>query len=398
MKANKVIALALTLALLTAVFAGCSGGASSQAPAPGSSAPAPEASGDTIKIGGLAPLTGAVAVYGVASNNGTKLAIEEVNAAGGLLGKQIEYIPYDDKGDTTEVVNAYNRLVSDDKVVAIIGAVTSKPTMSIGAKAAQDGIPVVSPTATALEVTSYGENIFRACFIDPFQGLTMARFAAEKLDAKTAAIMYDTGDDYSVGLMEAFTEAFTAAGGTITGSEGYATGDSDFNAQLTKIAAGKPEVLFLPVYYNDAALIAAQAKSAGITAPLLGADGWDGVVGAVSDAAVIEGAYFCNHFALEDEADIVKNFVSGYQTKYGEDPVSFSALGYDAAKILIAAIEAAGTTDKAAVVDALKNINVDAVTGRVSFDENRNPIKDVSIIKIVDGKNTLFEKLAASAN
>ncbi|NLK20825.1 MAG: ABC transporter substrate-binding protein [Epulopiscium sp.] len=350
------------------------------------------ADSDEIKIGGIAPLTGNVAVYGVAADRGAKLAIEEINAAGGILNKQIKYIVYDDKGDTTEAVNAYKKLTSNDKVDAIFGAVTSKPTLSVTPLAAKDNIPMISPTATALEVTEAGPNIFRACFIDPYQGEIMAKFAVEDLKAGKAAVVYNTADDYSVGVAEAFKAAFEANGAEIVSYEGYNGDDKDFKAVLTNVKAKDPEVLFIPDYYNTVGLIAQQAREVGISAALLGADGWDGVIGVNAEA--VEGAYFCNHYSTDDTASQVQDFLTAYKEKYDEDPVSFAALGYDAIKILAAAIEKAGSTDKKAVAEALSETNITSVTGTVTFDENRNPVKEVSIIKIEDGKNRLFTKMS----
>jgi branched-chain amino acid transport system substrate-binding protein len=347
---------------------------------------------NVIKIGGIAPLTGDVAVYGVAADNGAKLAIEEINANGGLLGKQIEYVVYDDKGDPTEAVNAYKKLTSNDKVEAIFGAVTSKPTLTVTPLAAKDGIPMISPTATALEVTEAGPNIFRACFIDPYQGEVMAKFAVEELKATKAAVIYNTADDYSVGVAEAFRDAATNNGTEIVSFEGYNGEDKDFKAVLTNVKGQAPDVLFIPDYYNRVGLIAQQAKEVGITATLLGADGWDGVIGVNPEA--VEGAYFCNHYSTDDEAAEVQNFLQVYKEKYNEDPVSFAALGYDAIKILAEAIEKAGSTDKEAVTKALAETNITSVTGTITFDENRNPVKGVSIIRIENGSNKLFTKMS----
>lgn len=382
-KAKKLISTILVGGILLSSLVGCSNAGSTSENAGNS---------NVIKIGGIAPLTGDVAVYGVAADNGVKLAIEEINANGGLLGKQIEYVVYDDKGDPTEAVNAFKKLTSNDKVEAIVGAVTSKPTLTVTPLAAKDGIPMITPTATALEVTSAGPNIFRACFIDPYQGEIMAKFAAEELKASKAAVIYNTADDYSVGVAEAFRDAAQNFGAQVVSFEGYNGDDKDFKAVLTNVKSQAPDVLFIPDYYTRVGLIAQQAKEVGITATLLGADGWDGVLGVNPEA--VEGAYFCNHYSTDDTATEVQNFLKVYKEKYNEDPVSFAALGYDAMKILAAAIEKAGSTDKEAVVKALAETNVTSVTGTITFDENRNPVKDVSIIKIENGSNRLFTKMS----
>jgi len=369
MKIKRIALMVLVLALLVSGLAGCGNAASSK----------------TIKIGGLAPLTGDIAVYGVAASNGAKLAIDEVNKAGGVLGKQIEFIVYDEKGDVNEAVNAYNKLVDSDKVVAILGDVTSKPTISVAQLAAKAGIPMVTPTATALDVTKQGSNVFRACYIDPFQGEIMAQFAAETLKAKKVAIIYNSGDDYSSGLKASFEAKAASLGLEVVGAESYSKGDTDFKAQLTKIAASGAEALFVPDYYNTVALIANQAKATGLPMPLLGVDGWDGVLTAAKPEDV-EGYYFANHYSDKDTDPVVQNFLKNYEAAYKDTPNALAALGYDAANILIAAIKAAGTTDSAKVVTALAATNYTGVTGNVKFGDDRNPKKSVTIIQIVGGE------------
>lgn len=378
---RKLLAVIFLGVFLASVLSGCVGGGKT-------------GGDDTIKIGGLAPLTGNVAIYGTAASNGAKLYIDEVNKAGGLLGKQIEYIEYDEKGDPVEAVNAYNKLMSQ-KVVAIIGDVTSKPAISVAAKAAVDGIPMIAPTATAAEVTEAGENVFRACFLDPVQGEAMAEFAKENLSVKTAAVIYNNADDYSTGVAKAFEEGAKARDIKVEAVESYGAADKDFKAQLTNIAQKKVDVLFIPDYYNTIALIATQAKEVGLEATLLGADGWDGVLDALdaNNLDVVEGSYFCNHYSVEDQDPMVQDFLVNYKNKYGDTPNSFAALGYDAAKILIAAIEKAGNTDFAAVVAALSATDIKAVTSQIQFDENRNPMKDVSVIKIEEGAYKFSAKI-----
>ena len=348
--------------------------------------------GDTIKIGGLAPLTGDVSVYGIAASNGAKLAIDEINKAGGINGKQIEFILYDEKGDVNEAVNAYNKLVDQDKVVAILGDVTSKPTISVAQLAAKANIPMITATATALDVTKQGTNVFRACFIDPFQGEIMAKFAKENLKATKVAVIYNSGDDYSNGLKDSFTAKSNELGLEVVASESYAKGDTDFKAQLTKIAASGAEALFVPDYYNTVALIANQAKATGLTMPLMGTDGWDGVLSAAKPEDV-EGYYFANHYSTEDQDPKVQAFLKNYKTTYKEDPNAFVALGYDAAYILAEAFKKAGSTDSAKVIEALKATDYTGVTGNVKFDENRNPTKSVTIIQILDGQYRYSSKV-----
>ena len=352
--------------------------------------------GDKIKIGGLAPLTGPVSVYGIAADNGAQLAIKEVNANGGVLGKQIEYIVYDEKGEPVEATNAYNRLVNEDKVIALIGDVTSGPSIAVAQRAVLDNLPMITPTGTSADITKQGPNVFRACFIDDNQGSLMGTFVAENLKLKKAAVLYDVSDPYAQGLNDAFTAKCKDLGVEVVTTEICNAGDTDFKTQLTKILAAEPEVLYVPNYYNDNIMIVRQAKQIGLDVPFLGGDGWDGilsenVIGADKNDA--DGAYFTNHYAPDDPAEKLQNFLTSYREEYGVEAISFSALGYDAAMMMVQAIEKAGSTDSAAIVDALKNIEYEGVTGDITFDENNNPIKTVSIILIKDGAYTLFTKM-----
>ena len=374
MKKSRVLSMVLVAALLTVPLAGCgntSGG-----------------SGDEIVIGGLAPLTGSVAQSGVAVDNAVKMAVDDINAKGGLLGKRIKYISYDEKGDPTEATNAYTRLVDQDKIVALIGDVTSAPCEAVAQQAARDKLPMITPSGTSEAITTYGENVFRACFIDPYQGQLMASYASKKLNAKTAAILFDNGDPYSSGIADAFEAAAKALGMTITNKEGYASKSTDFNSQLTKIKAGNPDVLLLPVYYNDVVLIAKQAKDQGLTATLLGADGWDGVAAQLDAASadVVKNAYFCSQYSASSSDPALQNFLKTYKEKYNEEPNMFAVLGYDAMQIMAAAIEKAGTTDSAAVIKALRETNYKGLTGTTTFDDKRNPVRE-AIITSFDGLN-----------
>lgn len=347
-----------------------------------------ETVGDTVLIGGLAPLTGEVAVYGTTTTNGANLAFEEINANGGILGgKKIEYKVMDEKGDSVEAINAFNKLV-DDGVVAVLGDVTSKPSIAVAEASAEIGLPVISATATHPDVTTYGENVFRVCFLDPFQGKTMSKFAADTVKAKKVAVMYNTSDDYSDGVAKAFKESAEQLGLEVTAFEGYGAADIDFKTQLTKIAQTKPDAILFPDYYAKVALIVEQARGVGITSTLLGADGWDGVAATVDagNKEVLENTYFCNHYSVQDTSERVQSFIKAYTDKYGEAPSAFAALGYDAAYVLANAIDKAGSTEKEAVVTAIAATEYDGVTGKMTFDAERNPIKSVSIIKIVNGE------------
>lgn len=405
MKLKRIVLMTLILALLvpslaacgqaaaTTTKAGATTAAGSTTAAGTTAAATTAATGGVIKIGGLAPLTGDVSVYGIAAANGIKLALAEINKAGGVLGKQIEYIVYDEKGDATEAVNAYNKLADQDKVIALIGDITSKPTIAVAKLAAKINLPMISPTATALDVTTQGTNVFRACFIDPFQGKVMASFAATSLKAKKVAVIFNSGDDYSVGLTEAFKAEAKVLGLEVVASESYSKGDTDFKAQLTKIAAAKPEALFVPDYYNTVTLIANQVKSVGLTIPLLGADGWDGVL-TVAKKEEVEGFYFCNHYSAEDTDPKVQSFLKNYRDTYKLEANALAALGYDAAYILTNAIKKAASTDKAAIITAMNATDYTGVTGNIKFDKDRNPSKSVAITLIKDGKYTFFSKVA----
>lgn len=351
--------------------------------------------GDEIVIGGLAPLTGSVSVYGIATNNGVQMAFDEINAAGGVLGKQIKYICEDEKGDATEATNAYRKLVDRDKVVAIIGDVTSKPAAAVAQASVADNIPIVTATATALNVTEAGKNVFRVCFTDPEQGEIMANYA-QKLGKKTAAVIYDTSDDYSKGLRDSFKATAEELGITVVADEGFAKGAVDFRPQLTNIKAKNPEVLFVPTYYEQAALIAVQAKEIGLSTQIVGADGWDGVIGKVdkSNLDAVNGAYYCSQYTAESTDERVQAFIKNYKEKFGEEPNQFSVLGYDAAYMMAEAIKNAGSTEKQAIIDALTVLEYNGLTGQMHFDENRNVVKEAIIIRIDNGAYKFVENFS----
>lgn len=345
----------------------------------------------TIKIGLLAPTTGKIAVYGQSVEKAAKLAVEKYNDEGGILGKQIELIVYDTKGDATETVNAFNRLVNNDNIDALVGPVISPTSLTVGPKAQKYNIPMITPTATHLDVTKTGDNVFRACYTDPYQGKVIGEFASDKLSAKKAAIMYDLANDYSIGLAEAFKASFEAKGGTVVSFEGYSADDKDFKSVLTNIKAQAPDVIFIPDFYNQVGLIAKQVREVGITVPMLGGDGWDAVETVAPEA--VEGCYFANHYSKDDPAEIVQNFIKLYEDAYdGEAPNALAALAYDSTNVMVEAIKAAGSTDKQAIIDALKKTDLDAVAGRITFDEEGNPLKSITMLKIVDGKQVLEGK------
>ncbi|MDO5695995.1 MAG: ABC transporter substrate-binding protein [Eubacteriales bacterium] len=344
--------------------------------------------GDKIKVGGLAPLTGKVAIYGVSASNGTKLAFEEINANGGILGKQVEFILEDEKGEVVDAKNAYGKLVSEG-IDALIGDITSGPTYAVAEDAEADGIPMITPTGTQFNITEGRTNIFRVCYTDPYQGEVLAKYMKNNLKKTKVAVMKNTSSDYSNGVAQKFEEEAKALGLDVVVTVSYGDEDKDFKAQLAQINEKKPELILIPDYYEKIALIAPQAREAGVEAKFIGPDGWDGILqqfgGDEASLKTVEGAVFANHYSQADKAEKVQNFVKAYKDKYNEDPTAFSALGYDAAYLLKEAMEKAGTTDKAKVVEALKGIDFDGVTGRLKFDDNNNPIKDITIIKIENG-------------
>ena len=386
--ATKIAAVVLAVVFVMS-FAACSGGK-----------PAETAGAASIKVGVLAPLTGAVAEYGNAVNNGVVQFVEELNANGGINGKQIELIPYDEEGDPVKAVTGYNSLV-DQGVVAIIGDVTTAPTIAVVAESQADGMPMITASATNAAVTcqldadqnvvKVYENMFRSCFIDPFQGSKMAAFAVDELKAKTAAVLYNVGSDYSGGCAQSFQETAKEKGLEVVAVESYADGAVDFQSQLTNIAAKAPDVLFVPDYYNVVALVAQQAFAAGSKATMLGSDGWDSVLDTISDPSLVEGAYYCSGYSKDDTRSEVQTFVKNYTVKFNDTPNMFAAQGYDAAMILFAAIEKAEASGKTgdeyrkAIIAAMKETDMDCVTGHVAYDQYNNPQKSAAIITFENG-------------
>lgn len=353
------------------------------------------AAGGSIKVAVLAPLSGPVPTFGVSTRDGALLAIEEWNAKGGVLGQQIEPVVADSQCTADPAVNAANKVIDQDGVHYIVGEVCSKASIPVSEIAESKGVVQISPTSTNTAVTlnpdgSTKQYVFRACFIDPFQGLVMAKFALSQ-GKKTAFIMFDKGNDYVLGLAEAFEKSFTEGGGTIVGKEAYTGQDTDFSAILTKVADSKAEVLFLPDYYNIVNLVGAQAKERGVTAIMMGGDGWDS---ADLDATAADGGYFSNHYSAEDTRSIVGDFVSRYETKFGSKPDALAALAYDATNLLLAAIEKAGKDDPAAVKDALAALEYEAVSGKITFDAQHNPIKAAVVMQVKDGKVVFADSIA----
>jgi len=366
------------LVVASMLLAACGGGASAQ---------------KEIKIAILAPLSGAVPTFGVSTRDGALLAIDEWNAKGGVLGMKIVPVVADSQCEADPAVNAANKVIDQDKVGYIIGEVCSKASIPMSEVANAKKVVQISPTSTNLNVTIDANGAvkpytFRACFIDPFQGTVGAKFALNDLKAKKAFVLFDQGNDYVRGLAEAFEAAFTAGGGEIVGKETYTGQDTDFSAILAKVSEAKPDVVYLPDYYNIVNLVGAQAKEKGITAPFMGGDGWDS---SDLDLKAADGGYFTNHYSDQDTRPIVQSWLKTYGEKYQKDgkaivPDALATLSYDATNLMIAAIEKAGVDDPSKVKDALAGLKWEGVSGTITFDPQHNPIKSAVILQVKDGK------------
>ena len=339
-----------------------------------------------IRIGHFASLTGDTATFGRSTDNGIRMQIEEVNDRGGVLGRPLELVTEDDRSVTEEARTAAQKLLQRDQVVALLGEVASSRSLAAAPEAQRARVPMISPASTNPRVTEVGDYVFRACFIDPFQGAVMAKFAGETLGAKRVAILFDFKQDYSVGLADFFRKTFQSMGGEIVADERYTSGDIEFRAQLTKIRATHPDAIFVPGYYTEAGLIAKQARELGITAPLLGGDGWDSTRTLEIGGAAVEGNFFSNHYAADSDSPLVQAFVKKYRAKYGEVPDAMAVLGYDAAGILVDALGRAGTTEGPKLRDAIAATKDYAgVSGTITMDAQRNARKDAVVIEIKDG-------------
>lgn len=342
---------------------------------------------DEIMIGSTFPLTGQYSNYGQSTVNGMEMAIEEINEAGGIDGKNINLESLDDKGELTDAVTSYNKLAQNG-AQAVVGTSTSSPFLAIAEASLADGIPVITPTGTEESITEGKENVFRTCFTNPYQGELLAIFAKDKLDAKTAAILVNNASDYSTGIAESFEKKAEELGIKVVAKESYGENDTDFKAQLTSIASEDPDVLLIPEYYEKLALITPQARDAGIKADFIGGDGWDGILKTMDQSSydIIQDSYFTNHFSIEDDNPKVKDFIEAYREKYGEDPTAFSALGYDTIYIIKEGFESADSDTNEDRNKAIKDLDFDGITGAFKFDENNNPQKDASIMKIDNGE------------
>ena len=379
--------LAVAATMLAGLAAGCGGGS------------APAADAKEIKIGGNFELTGGVATFGQSTSNGAKLAFKEINAAGGLLGKQIVYITADNKSEPSESTNAMTKLINQDKVVAVLGAVASTNTLAAVQVANDNKVPLITPTSTNPKVTfdngKVRDFVFRSCFIDPFQGTVMANFSTKSLNAKTAAIFTDNSSDYSKGLTEVFEQTFTKLGGKVVAKEAFLQKDQDFKATLTKLKAANADVIYIPAYYEEVGRIVKQARELGINTPLLGTDGWDSPkLVEIAGAASLNNGFFSNHYSPEDKDPKVVKFVEAYKKEYNQTPDALAALGYDAAYLLADAIKRAGAADPIKIKDALAATkNLQLVSGVITLDEKHDPVKSAVIIEMKDGKQVFKEKV-----
>ena len=343
---------------------------------------------DEILIGQFGSLTGTEATFGISSDNGLKLAVEEINSTGGVLGKKIKLITYDDQGKPSEAATVVQKLINKDKVVAVIGEVASSRSKA-GAPICQNNkIPMITPASTNPEVTAIGDYIFRVCFIDPFQATVLSKFATNTLKVKRIAILKDVKNAYSTGLADFFEKEFKSRGGEIVEVQSFSNGDKDFKAQLTAIKSKNPEAIFIPAYYTDVNLISIQAREVGITVPLLGSDGWESeklTEGKAKDA--LEGCFFSTHVSTENPDPNIQNFIKKYKAKYNDMPDAMSFLSYDAGMIMFDAIKRAGSVDPAKIRDEIaKTKDYAGVTGKITINEQRNAVKPAVILEIKGGQ------------
>ena len=372
----------LAISMLTMGLVGCGNGQGSSGDS------------DEIVIGAIGPLSGGASTYGQSVKNGAQIFLDKVNANGGIDGKQVVLKFEDDEADPTKAINAYDKLVNQDGVGLLLGPVTSGAANAVGPNATADGVPMITPSGTETNLTTTGgEFVFRTCYIDATQGEVIAKYSTENLGAKTMAVLYNKDSDYSIGIAEAAKTQFESNGGKVVEYVSYNEGDKDFSAQLTNIKGSNPDVLVLPDYYSVVGVIADQARKIGITSQLMGGDGWDSPELVKIGGDAVEGAFFVNHYSPNDTDEAVQEFVNSYKEKYGQTPDAFAALSYSTLQLFEEAITKAGSTDGEAVKEALKNIEGETISGNIKFDENRNPQKSVSIIKIENGEAKLETKV-----
>lgn len=380
---KKLLCGVLASAMAFSVLAGCGGNSEGGADS------------EVIKIGGIGPLSGPNSTYGISVKEGADLLAEEINAAGGINGKKVEFIFEDDQSDNTVAASAFNKLVDKDGVCAILGGVTSGTTLAIAPNSTNKKIPMITPTGTEPTITNVGGDfMFRGCFVDSFQGEILAKYTKENLEKTTAAVLYNSSSDYSKGIANAYKETLEKNGGQVVEFLSYGSDkETDFKAQLTKIKSANPDVIILPDYYNVVGLIAKQARDMGITSQFLGGDGWESEELTKIGGTAVDGAIYINHYYAEDTEENVKHFVDSYTKKYNKTPDCFAALSYDTAKILVKAIEKANSTDGTAIRDALAGMEINSVTGNIKFNEERSAVKSATIIKINGDKKELNDKV-----
>lgn len=378
---KRSIKLLALLSLILVVLAGC-----------GPSGTTGSGSGDTILIGANLELSGDVATYGSSISEGIDLAVEEINDAGGVDGKELRIVKVDNKSDAAESTSGALKLINQDKVVAIIGAATSGNTLAQVDLANSNKVILVTPSGTNEMITvtdgKVNDYVFRTGFIDPFQGTVAANFSIKDVGAKTAALYIDSASDYSKGLAEAFKKTFTENGGTIVSEEAYIAKDTDFRATLTRMKGVNPDVVYIPGYYQEVGLIVKQARELGLDVPLMGGDGWDSpVLLELAGADALNNTFVTNFYSPEDPEAIIQEFVEAFKAKYnGKTPNAFNALGYDTVYFLADAIKRAGGTDPEAFQKAMASTeNLELVTGQLTLDENHDPIKAATILEYKDG-------------
>ncbi|MSU69903.1 MAG: ABC transporter substrate-binding protein [Opitutaceae bacterium] len=352
--------------------------------------------GESIRVGEYGSLTGKEASFGLSTHKGLTLAFEEINAAGGVLGQKIQLFTEDNQTRPGESATAVKKLIARDKVIALIGEVSSGRSLEAAPIAQANRIPMIAPAATNPRVTQTGNYIFRVCFIDPFQGTVMAKFAQTDLQARKVAIISSVSNAYSVGLAKFFRDTFTGSGGTVAIEQRYSEGDKDFHAQLTAVHAARVDAVFVPGYYTESALIVRQARDLGILIPFFGGDGWVADQLLEIGGEALNGCYYSTHFSPEDHAPVVQDFVQKYRARWDhENPDAFSALGYDSGYVLVDALRRAGSTDGPRVRDALAATkNFSGVTGVTNIDANRDASKPVAIIAIRHGKLEFLKTVA----
>ncbi|HYH10114.1 MAG TPA: ABC transporter substrate-binding protein [Thermoanaerobaculia bacterium] len=385
--------LVLSTALLSLLLIGCP-------PKTGETgAAAAGGEGGEIVVGEYGSMTGGQATFGVSTHNGIMLAVDEINAGGGVNGRKIRVITEDDQSKAEEAANAVTKLISQNNVVAVLGEVASSNSLAAAPICQSNKVPMITPSSTNPRVTEVGDYIFRMCFIDPYQGEAMANYLTKKVGMKKAAILIDVKSDYSTGLASFFERTFTANGGQIVGKQSYAQGDSDFRSQLTAIKAGNPDVIFVPGYYNDIGQIAIQARDLGMQQPLAGGDGWESPKLIEIGGKALEGCFYSNHYHVDDPAPAVREFVQKYEERFGAKPDSLAALGYDSTRVLADAIKRAGTTDGPKLRDAIAQTqNFSGVTGSVTLGPDRNPIgKKLVVLEIRNGNTVLKDVVDPSA-